>query len=152
MRSFLQTSPSIKFIKRVIDMSARIAYIVVLILLLYNRGLPGTTGKITGTIRDSQSNEPLVGVNVIIEGKSLGASSGVDGSYLILNVPPGKYNLMASAIGYAKKTVSDVIVSIDLTTTIDFQLEVAAVELSKEIVITAERQAVKKDLTSSEAR
>src|SRR5262245_41810888 len=112
-------------------MKSRIRYVTLFLLFLYNSGISGTTGKITGTVKDSQTGEPLVGVNVIIEGKSLGASTGVDGSYLILNVPPGKYSLIASAIGFIKKTITDVTVSVDLTTTIDFELEATSLEIGK---------------------
>jgi outer membrane receptor protein involved in Fe transport len=112
----------------------------------------GTTGKITGTVKDAQSGEPLIGVNVFLQGTSLGAATGVDGSYVILNIPPGKYTVVASAVGYSKKTVEGLGVSIDLTTTLDFQLSTQVLEIGKEVVITAERPVIKKDLTSSEAR
>ncbi|HEV8539096.1 MAG TPA: carboxypeptidase-like regulatory domain-containing protein, partial [Bacteroidota bacterium] len=133
-------------------MNKKTKVVVVLSFLCSAVAFSGTTGKITGTVKDAQSGEPLVGVNVIIGGKPLGASSSTDGSYLILNAPPGKYTLVASAIGYTKKTVTGVNVSVDLTTTIDFQLESTVLELGKEVVIIAERPVVKKDLTSSEAR
>ena len=35
----------------------------------------GTTGKIVGHVKDTQTNEPLLGVNVVIEGTTLGAST-----------------------------------------------------------------------------
>ncbi len=111
----------------------------------------GTTGKIAGHIKDSQTNEALAGVNVLIQGTSLGAASDVEGYYAILNVPPGSYTIVISAIGYTKKSVTDLSVSVDLTTTLDVQLASTVVEVSPEIVITAERPVVKKDLTSSES-
>lgn len=114
--------------------------------------LAGTTGKITGSVKDAQSGEPLFGVNVVVEGTYLGAATNLDGYYVILNVPPGKYVLVASAIGYGKRTVTGVSVSVDLTTTINFDLSETVVDVGKEVVITAERPVVRKDLTSSESR
>ncbi|MEK7819038.1 MAG: TonB-dependent receptor [Bacteroidota bacterium] len=122
-----------------------------IIVLLHSILLSGTTGKITGKITDSKTGEGLIGVNVLIAGTTLGASSDIDGYYVILNIPPGKYNLLFSSLGYNKKTVSNVAVSIDLTTKIEISLDPAIFELDKEVVIVAERPIIKKDLTSVES-
>ena len=112
----------------------------------------GTTGKIAGEVKDSQTGEAVVGANVVVEGTSSGAATNVEGYYVILNLPPGRYRLTASAVGYNKKTIVDVSVSVDLTTTIDFSIASSVVEVGEEVVVTAQRPAVKRDLTSSEAR
>jgi len=125
--------------------------VIVSMLLLTAPGWGGTTGKIAGTVRDTQSGEPLVGVNVVIQGTAFGAATSIDGSYVIVNLPPGKYTLIGSAVGYTRKTIGGVGVSIDLTTTINFDLSSTVLEIGKEVVITAERPVIKKDLTSSEA-
>jgi outer membrane receptor for ferrienterochelin and colicin len=109
-------------------------------------------GKITGKVLDGDSGEPLPGANVLINGTTLGAATDIDGQYLILRVPPGTYELRADFIGYRPVITQNVQVLTDLTTTIDFKLRSEAVELGTEVVITAERPIVRKDLTSSEAR
>ncbi|MBK7980439.1 MAG: carboxypeptidase-like regulatory domain-containing protein [Ignavibacteriae bacterium] len=48
----------------------------------------GVTGKISGVIKDSQTGEPLIGANILIEGTNLGAATDVNGNYVILNIPP----------------------------------------------------------------
>ena len=111
----------------------------------------GNTGKITGFVKDSQTGEGLIGVNVVVEGTSTGAASNLDGYYVILNLPPGKYTLTASAVGYNKKTVTNISVNIDLTTTIDFILTETVVRVGDEVVVTAERPLVQRDLTASTA-
>ena len=55
-----------------------------------------TTGKISGKILDSKTEQPILGANIIILDTYLGASTDQDGSYFILNVPPGKYNILIS--------------------------------------------------------
>ena len=60
----------------------------------------GTTGSIKGKVIDVKTKEPLIGVNVVIEGTTLGAATAPDGSYVIIAVPGGKYKLMASMMGY----------------------------------------------------
>lgn len=111
----------------------------------------GVTGKITGVVVDANTKEPLPGVNVIVEGTNLGAATNLDGRYTILNVKPGTYRLRASFIGYQVAIVENVKVSIDLTTTVDFELNQTVLELGEEVVIVATRPIVQKDLTSSEA-
>ncbi len=56
--------------------------------------LAGTTGKIAGVVRDSRTKEPLPGVNIVVQGTALGASSSVDGRYVILNVAPGRHKIL----------------------------------------------------------
>lgn len=108
----------------------------------------GTTGKISGMVTDAQSKEPLVGVNIIIPGTTLGAASDIDGKYFIINVPPGVYQVKASAIGYSPLVMTDVKVFVDQTTKINVELQAQAVELGG-VTITATRPIVQKDLTST---
>jgi len=58
---------------------------------------------IEGYIRDSQTNDPLPGANVILVGTGFGASTNTDGKYIIKNVPAGSYTIRASYIGYNQK-------------------------------------------------
>src|SRR3990167_9002556 len=48
-------------------------------------------GKLRGRVTDRESGEPLIGANVTVDGTSLGASSDLNGEYIILSVPPGTY-------------------------------------------------------------
>lgn len=110
----------------------------------------GTTGKIAGTVTDSKTGEALPFVNIIIEGTNLGAATDIDGNYVILNIPPGRYNLKAQYIGYQSVVVENVQVSIDLTTTVNFALTETAVEL-EEVVVQGRQDVIKKDVTSSQS-
>ena len=60
--------------------------------------------------------------NVMIKGTSMGAATDMEGNYVILNVPPGVYNVTASIIGFQKKSITDVRVNVDFTTRLDFEL------------------------------
>ena len=106
------------------------------------------TGKISGKVTDAQTGEELIGINVLVEGTSTGAATGVDGTYIINNIEPGVYSLVFSGVGYQKKIVTNVRVSSDFTTTIDMQLSTEAIGLET-IVVEATRPMVRKDLTSS---
>jgi len=108
----------------------------------------GVTGKIAGKVTDAQSGEPLLGINIIIEGTTQGAATGLDGTYIINNIEPGNYNLAFSGVGYQKKIVTNVTVSSDFTTNIDIELSSEAIGLET-VVVEATKPMVRKDLTSS---
>jgi outer membrane receptor protein involved in Fe transport len=126
---------------------------VYLLILCFNpmQLFSGTTGKIVGTAKDAGTGEPLPGVNVIIDGTSMGAATDIDGTYYIIGIPPGEYTLIAMYISYRETRVTDVEVNVDKTTTINFELEPETLELSESIEVVAQRPLVKKDLTSTEA-
>ncbi|NHZ87422.1 MAG: hypothetical protein GWP19_16405 [Planctomycetia bacterium] len=111
---------------------------------------PGTTGKIAGNVIDQSNGEPLIGCNVWIEGTDLGAATDWEGNFYILNIPPGSYTLRASMIGYSAVRMTNIEVSIDLTTNADFSLPTEAIA-GEEIIVVAERALITKDLTASTA-
>jgi len=106
------------------------------------------TGKIAGVVTDAETGEPLPGVNVVIEGTTMGATTDVEGYYVILNVPPGEYRVRASFVGYAPVVAENVVVNIGLTTELNFQLQPQAVGL-EEVVVVAEEPVVKPDVSAS---
>ena len=59
-----------------------------------------SNSSIQGNIIDSQSREPLIGANIILEDIMLGAASDENGNYLINNVPIGGYTIRVMFIGY----------------------------------------------------
>ena len=111
--------------------------------------LAGNTGKISGRVTDKTNGEPLIGANVFIQSLKIGASTDVNGDYFILNVPPGIYTLTVSMIGYEKVNRTNVIIIIDRTTNQNFTLQTVSIEVEN-VVVTAERPVVDKDLTASE--
>jgi hypothetical protein len=108
----------------------------------------GQNGKIHGKVVDRETGDALPGANVVVVGTSLGAATDVNGEYYIFNVPAGIYSLKSSFIGYRDVTISNVQVSADLTTAIEFQLPSEALEVS-EIQIVAERPLVNKSATNA---
>ena len=131
-------------------MNRRLIFLIpfLLILFLSKNVFCGVTGKITGKVTDAQSGEPLLGINIIIEGTTQGAATGTDGTYIINNIEPGNYNLVFSGVGYQKKIVTNVSVASDFTTNISVVLSTEAIGLET-VVVQAEKPLVRKDLTSS---
>ncbi len=131
-------------------------YIVVSLILFYtiflftgNLLIAGTTGKLTGKVVDMNTKEALPGTNVVLEGTSMGAATGLDGSYTIMNVPPGIYSLRFTMMGYKNSLISNVRVSIDLTTTINANMSQTVLEANETVTVVAERPLVRADMTSA---
>lgn len=104
-------------------------------------------GKIVGTVKD-QDGQPLVGCSIYIENLMIGDASDKDGNYIILNIPPGTYNIKAQMLGYNTKIIEGVKVQSGLTTNLDFQLNSGAIELQEVQVTSYKTPPVQKDLTS----
>lgn len=134
-------------------MKRRLIFLVFVILLVGIGQLSwaGTRGKIAGKVVDAQSKEPLPGVNVIIEGTTMGAATNLKGEYFILNVPPGVYTLKAQMIGYVPVRKEGVRVNIDQTSTINFQLSSTVLHVAHAVTVVAERPPIQKDMTYSMA-
>ncbi len=107
-----------------------------------------SSGKIVGVVKDKQTGEPLAGVNVVLQNTMLGATTDIDGYYVILNVPVGTYNIEASYVGYKKVVVQNIRVSANTTTEQNFELESTILE-GEEVVVVAERPLVEKHVTQS---
>ncbi len=107
----------------------------------------GQSGKLAGQIVE-ESGEPLPGATAVVEGTSLGAAADVNGDYTILRIPPGRYSVRFSIVGYQSMLVEDVQISSNQTTTLDATLSEAVIE-GEEVVVTAERPIVDISLTSS---
>ncbi|RKY61155.1 MAG: hypothetical protein DRP96_04025 [Candidatus Neomarinimicrobiota bacterium] len=128
-----------------------IPYSIIFLVLLPVMLSAGITGKITGRVTDARSGEPLIGVNIVIDGTILGAATDFDGFYTILNVNPGTYSLRATMIGYQTMIQQNVQVMVDLTTTINFELNVETIK-GEEIIVIAKPPMVQKDVTSTSFR
>lgn len=118
-------------------MITRRAFYLVILLWGFNVSVwAGTTGKIVGQVVDEEGY-PLPGAVVMVEDTGLGASTDVEGIYVLLAVPPGKYMLVGSMIGFQAEQKTDVLVSSDFTTNVSFTLQSAPLEMD-EMVVTAQ--------------
>lgn len=126
----------------------RLIPILFLLFILIKPGISGVTGKISGRVIDQKTQEPLVGANIVIAGTNLGASVDINGRYFILRIPPGTYRLQVRMMGYKTINKTNVSVSADLTTTVNFEMESTVIS-GEEVTIVAEKPVVQKDITSS---
>ncbi|MFQ6617384.1 MAG: TonB-dependent receptor domain-containing protein [Fidelibacterota bacterium] len=138
------------FSRKILFFHVKTFWILLSIFLVsFSLTFAGTTGKISGIVKDARTGNSLPGANVVIEGTNFGAAADVNGKYFIINIPPGKYNVVATVIGYKKMIVENVKVISDFTTTVDFDLEPTVIEAGETVVVTAERPLIQKDITAT---
>ena len=128
-------------------MMSRILQFILLLVLCIPLLIFAQTGKIVGKVTDAQSGEVLIGANVIIQGTNLGAATDINGEYLILNVPPGSYTIIARYIGYREMRYENIKVSVNLTTETNFQLPSETYQ-TETVVVVAPKQLINKNTTN----
>ena len=120
--------------------------------LLVGSVLGQSGGKLTGRVVDTASGAPLVGANVVVRATNFGASTDVDGRFIILGLPPGNYEVETHYIGFQRTLITDVKILTALTTQLSIEMSEQLLEASEEIVVVGKMPMVRKDLTSVEAR
>ena len=142
---FLRFPPSLRSVRlillRVIPCAA------ILFFLLPTSLVADTKGKLSGRILDKKG-EPLLAANILIVGSSMGAMTDLEGYFVVINVPPGTYDVRISSIGYQTKIVQQLRISAGQTTTLNESLPEEVIE-SQEVIITADRPLVDVRQTSS---
>ncbi len=94
------------------------------------------TGNIAGKVSFGETNKPLEGVSVYVSSE-FGTYTKENGSFILKNIPVGTYKLHVNFIGYEKQT-KEVKVESNLTTKINFYLEIQAIQMEG-ISITGNR-------------
>jgi outer membrane receptor protein involved in Fe transport len=107
----------------------------------------GTTGKLTGLVRDDKG-QPIVGANIRVVGQRIGALSDDKGRYTLIGIPGGEYEIDANMLGYAPFVATKVTITPDFTTELNITLKTEAVQIG-EVRVEAERPLLQKDATGT---
>src|SRR5687768_2064431 len=97
-------------------------------------GAQESTGTITGQVVDSTTQQPIAGVNVLIEGTRLGTITRDDGTFTIGGVPAGTHTVRARRIGYGSIPVV-VNVQAGATVAVSFALDKRVAVLDQVVVV-----------------
>ena len=120
-------------------------------IILAMSSLSFSQGTLKGKVTEAEGKTPIPYVNVIIEqgGKMFGgAVSDDDGNYTIKPIPPGKYNLKASFMGYNNSLHNGILISGTGITFVNVQMTSDAIGL-KEVIIPWVRPLISIDGGSS---
>lgn len=122
--------------------------VVTILLAAFAEGsLFAQGGVIRGFIYEEETGEPAIYCNVVLEGTSFGASTDVNGYFLISKITPGQYTLAITYLGY--DTISRKL-SIEPNKIIsqNYFLKKSSVKLGT-ITISAERAAARTETKTS---
>ncbi|MEO7366602.1 MAG: SusC/RagA family TonB-linked outer membrane protein [Gemmatimonadaceae bacterium] len=93
------------------------------------------TGAIRGRVTDAATGSPLVGVQVRVDGTTIGTVTGSDGSYTINGAPAGARQLTARRVGYTPQR-SPITLAAGVNVLQNFVLRATAATLN-DVVVTA---------------
>ncbi len=71
-----------------------------ILLLTLSGAIFAQSGLIKGIVRDKNTNETLIGAEVVIEGTNIGIITDLDGQFELEHISPGTYKLKVSYISY----------------------------------------------------
>jgi outer membrane receptor protein involved in Fe transport len=109
----------------------------------------GTTGSISGTIRDVATGDPIGLATVTIPELKRGATTDSQGNYFIVNLPAGTYTVRVALLGYVPQAREGVQVFPDFTAKADFSITSTVLRDVPEVQVKGERPLIQKDVTTT---
>ncbi|MBT6684751.1 MAG: TonB-dependent receptor plug domain-containing protein [Bacteroidetes bacterium] len=124
---------------------------VIFATLLAN-GLIAQSSGIKGKVADKETGEGIPFANVAVEQDGQNISGGItdfNGNFLIKPIPPGRYTLKASYVGYNTFQLNDVLCKAGSNTVLDVKLESTS-QLIPDVIVTGYKvPLIDKDKVSS---
>ncbi len=97
------------------------------------------TQTIKGTVVDKDTQEPLIGATVMVDGfDDLGTTTEVDGSFRLENVPVGRRKIVATYVGYISYVNDNVLLNSAKEVELNISLLQASSELGEVTVIATQ--------------
>ncbi|MBR9923240.1 MAG: TonB-dependent receptor [Bacteroidetes bacterium] len=131
--------------------------LLLFLILLLPLGLAAQTltQTIRGTVVDSESKFPLIGVSVSVsleDGAIIGTVTEVDGTFRLEEVPVGRQTVNLTYLGYEPAILNNIIVSSAREVILDVEMEESVAEL-QEVTVVAQRDGeVRNEMATVSAR
>ena len=104
------------------------------------------TGTIYGAVIDKNTEEPLIGATISVEGSTSAVSADIDGKYR-LDLPVGTYNIKATNIGYQEIIKFNIDLTSGNALSLNFELKPSEEVLNEVTVVQKkERSAIASDV------
>ncbi len=112
-------------------------------------GQDNITGKISGNVKEKETNKSIAGVQIFIEDLSLGTTTNEDGLFEINSVPQGEYNIQVKMIGYRTVILENVQVEPQKTVSLNIELPTIAYKTGEVVVSASKMNSLVKDIPSA---
>ena len=120
-----------------------------LLVIFISEFLLGSTGSLSGHIRDASTHQPLIGVNVMVKGSNIGIATDNFGNFILDDIPVGSYTINVSMIGYTSLSRPNIHVVPNRITIINFSLNQSIIEGDGVEVVATYFEKTKDAFTSS---
>ncbi len=111
-------------------MTKLIGAIIVLVVYAVALMADEKRGQISGQVIDGATEQPLVGVNIIIvEKPAVGSITDERGNFVISNIEVGEFSLRATLLGYTPVVLTNVVVSTGRSAIVKIKLSEEAINL-----------------------
>lgn len=104
-------------------------YVFLFCVLLFNyTSVLAQNGSFVGSVKDKETQEPIIGAVVVVTGTEYGDQTDTGGNFRILNIRPGSYDISVQYLGYQTVRLFNVLAS-------NGNANVLNIELQKSIVL-----------------
>lgn len=122
-------------------------FITLSAFLIFSISSIAQTANVRGFVNDQDTGEPILFCNVVIEGKTIGASTDVNGFFNITDVPIGNQNILITYIGYDTLRTSITLKENQILTR-KLELKQSAIKINN-VTISADKQEQKTEVKVS---
>lgn len=98
-------------------------YFLTLFVLIFSQLHAQNVGQISGSVKDKNSQEMLIGATVLLEGTNYGAQTDLDGRFQMKGITTKSYNLKIQFVGYQSKTIYNLVVTTGNILNVTIELE-----------------------------
>ena len=113
-------------------------FLSIIVSAILVQGALAQGGRISGTVTDDESGQPLVGANIVVRGTLVGTATDREGLFRLRPLHAGTYVIAVSMVGY-KTRVESVTVREESDQELRVQLHSVPIE-TDQIVVTASRR------------
>ena len=110
------------------------------------------TQNIRGVVTDKFSQTPLIGVTLQINSLQKGTTTDTEGIYTISNIPPDRYEVKISYLGYKSITIPNVVVTSGKEVILDIAMEEDFKKLNEVVIKASNKGGTINKLASVSAR
>lgn len=124
-----------------------------ILMLLFFSGFAQSTQNIKGHVTDKDSRKPLVGVTVkVMDSTGRGGFTGMDGHFIIPDVPIGKYQLEFTYVGYETVVLPHVEVTAGKEVFLQIEMVEKAESISEIKIVSIKRVGSHNDMATLSSR